>query len=366
MYNQQTAAVEGGKVVKLGSGSNVIVDCCGCNEKGTAGGMNYNNGCNCDLTFKPVCGENGITYINPTAAKLSHVSIAYFGVCKNETTEECYDSDGGKNYDIKGYARKGGIYGEDQCKKGYLVEYYCENNEVKSEFVKCNCDNGICVKQNCKETDNGDDPQHKGTVSVNGKTYEDHCVVPNTLTHMANPYLIEYYCENGNVKNKTYECDYGCENGVCLEEPNNLCSDTDGGKNYYEIGTVSGKVNGDSFSFTDECVEDEYGYTYLREYYCEGNTYKYEDRMCNCENGMCKEVERTTCDDSDGGIADTIKGTVTITYHWTDGSTTTDEYIDKCRDSQTLLEYYCTSDGGMSSRYIDCEYECKDGACIIG
>ncbi len=345
----------------------VVVDCC-CEGRTppTYNPPAYREDCNCDLTWNPVCGEDGRTYINPAALHLANVQLAYVGICENRTT--CYDSDGGKNYEVYGYTQKGQTIKRDECKKGYLIEYYCEDNEIKSETVKCECKDGVCKERECTDTDGGDNPYVMGKVTVDGKTYTDYCHSTQTFTHYSVPTLIEYYCEDGEVKNKTYYCDYGCGEGACRqepEEPQNSCEDSDGGKDYYERGKVYGYENGDFYSFQDECREDEYGYTYLREYYCNGDEYAYEDRQCNCVDGICKEVERTACDDSDGGIKEYSKGTVTITDYWTDGTTTQQNYTDYCIDSRTLREYYCTSNG-MSSETIQCAYGCEDGACIVG
>jgi len=70
----------------------------------------------------------------------------------------CSDSDGGKNYYVKGVAYDQGYYttgGEDSCFYDYqnnlvLNEYYCENGVVKSENYNCpsdyTCKDGACIR----------------------------------------------------------------------------------------------------------------------------------------------------------------------------------------------------------------------------
>ena len=64
----------------------------------------------------------------------------------------------------------------------------------------------------CTETDDGIDPYTKGLtkgVDVEGIARErkDKCIPP---------FLIEYYCEDGIVKNQNARCEYACYKGECL------------------------------------------------------------------------------------------------------------------------------------------------------
>lgn len=63
--------------------------------------------------------------------------------------QTCYDSDGGKNYAVKGTTTWGTITKTDSCEpNNVLKEWYCENNQVVSELHPCGigyvCDYGIC------------------------------------------------------------------------------------------------------------------------------------------------------------------------------------------------------------------------------
>ena len=74
----------------------------------------------------------------------------------------CADSDGGKNYNIKGNALSGPIGSStpsgnttDYCSGAYVVEYFCSSNVVSGmtyntihgETYKCpnGCSNGVCI-----------------------------------------------------------------------------------------------------------------------------------------------------------------------------------------------------------------------------
>ena len=65
--------------------------------------------------------------------------------------DDCYDSDGGKNLEVRGTARNtAGLNGTDYCSStgqaGMLEEYYCDMfDRVKSKNYHCDCFKGACV-----------------------------------------------------------------------------------------------------------------------------------------------------------------------------------------------------------------------------
>ncbi len=69
----------------------------------------------------------------------------------NPPPQTCSDSDGGKNYNVKGTVDSGGFLISDYCDttNGKLREYYCFTNGFNSELVSCPqnyyCSNGACV-----------------------------------------------------------------------------------------------------------------------------------------------------------------------------------------------------------------------------
>ena len=81
-------------------------------------------------------------------------------VCEEKITPTCTDTDGGRDYYTKGNTK--GHDGRtdpfytghniwDKCSidTEYLTEWYCENNLIKSETIKCSngCSDGACVKE---------------------------------------------------------------------------------------------------------------------------------------------------------------------------------------------------------------------------
>jgi hypothetical protein len=63
----------------------------------------------------------------------------------------CADSDGGKNYDVKGTTKAGKTSRTDFCRNynsSTLVEYYCSYNKVISKNYNCQygCENGACIQ----------------------------------------------------------------------------------------------------------------------------------------------------------------------------------------------------------------------------
>jgi hypothetical protein len=143
------------------------------------------------------------------------------------------------------------------------------------------------------------------------------------------------------------------------------CLDTDGGVNEYDFGeVVTERFDRDTspavaegtsspglfctassscqVNNTDTCINN---YT-LREFSCGKEGVEETEIRCpsGCRDGAC------ICQDTDGGWNYFEQGT-------TGGST------DYCRaDGDTLVEYGCG--GGGDSRTVDCQYGCRDGACI--
>jgi hypothetical protein len=75
----------------------------------------------------------------------------------------------------------------------------------------------------------------------------------------------------------------------------NKCYDSDGGKNYKEIGTIYGKITkSESGNKTDSCQTFSNGKTYLMEGICKNNQYAYVQKNCAevgkdyvCKKGSC-------------------------------------------------------------------------------
>ncbi len=228
---------------------------------------------------------------NESLGNITHTcflnGICEDGRCVNRTMN-CTDSDGGINYYVRGYVEiignpdfgtNGRKY--DFCRHGNrLQEYVCLNGVYEGDHTYlCPdiCQNGACVNTtgNCTDSDGGIDYYQQGTVVIDDQHhYTDYCIT--------NEMLDEYYCISNTLGNTTYACPNGCEDGACINMSGN-CTDSDGGLNYYQQGTV---VVDNQFLYTDYCHSNER----LNEYYCVNNstlgnvTYYCEN---NCTNGAC-------------------------------------------------------------------------------
>lgn len=181
-----------------------------------------------------------------------------------------------------------------------------------------------------------------------------------------------------------------------------LCSDSDGGYNLYEKGTVKtsfGRV------LTDTCTDDVglsiLSGNYLKEFICDPENlqtlYKYTNEKCpnGCKDGAClpetippqqtTTTPTSTCPynckcDVSGNIlycatenqgqticADTDNGENVYeagkAYMTTATSANGQILYDKCSSNSELAEAICTSDG---PRYVfdKCEFGCENNACV--
>jgi subtilisin family serine protease len=209
--------------------------------------------------------------------------------CGKPRPLNCTDSDGGKNYYVKGYCiGANGIRWDDHCDPNIatnLVECYC--NGINANFISTpcpyGCSNGACTcnTTKCSTTDNGDNIYTKGTDIhydlINNTCYllnnTDYCINQTTLWEYVN-------CRSSGIRN----CVYGCSNGACLPRPN--CIDSDNEKNYYVLGRTTGVTPSNNlFNKTDACITTKI----LEEYYCYNNTvydYRYTC-LYGCNNGAC-------------------------------------------------------------------------------
>ncbi|MHA2066115.1 MAG: Kazal-type serine protease inhibitor domain-containing protein [Candidatus Thorarchaeota archaeon] len=297
----------------------------------------------CPDTADPVCGSNGVTYKNSCLAKAANATIAHKGPCSS--TGACVDSDGGKDLFAKGNTSAGKVSNTDSCvDSDNVMEYFCEKGAVSSKSFSCpdgyECKGGKCTTVTCRDSDGGVESGTKGTATSGTDTGTDEC---NT-----NGSLKEYFCENSKVSSKVIECASGkeCSGGACVDIK---CSDSDGGKDKFEKGTVK---EGKS-SKTDSCSDADT----VKEYFCSGSLVKSEEISCgtgfDCVSGKCVESK---CVDSDNGKDQFTKGTTTY-----DNKT----YKDSCYSKSQVFENFCKSDSSVGTEKISCgtDHECLDGRC---
>ncbi len=259
------------------------------------------------------------------------------GACIRGFTQECTDSDDGRDYYVKGFVfgkpvpSSIGIIGlpisvNDTCKDNKLTEYYCEDNYVYSVEHSCSfsCKGGVCIKK-------------EGETEIISPTEETEPIeIPEETTE------IVYLCNGCELDNKCYPFGYRKKDIFCSESfgfveqkkedsschnnfecKSNVCvSDKCISANLIqEIINWFKKLFGvgeEPSSETQECTDSDDG----KDYFFKGNTCIGE----NCKSDIC----------SSGSI-----------------------YYD-------LREYYCQTLDDRGDINYKCPNGCKDGACIRG
>ncbi len=149
----------------------------------------------------------------------------------------------------------------------------------------CGSDVGSVYK--CSDTDGGRNYGMKGTTEVSGVTgilsVEDFCI--------DNSWLKEYACKADNtLGGDIYQCPYGCENGVCKNAPSTAewCKDSDLGKNYGVKGTVTTSRGG---NYVDGCSSDKILSEYYCDTNFDRAIIAYDCSKNNkiCKDGQCVE-----------------------------------------------------------------------------
>lgn len=199
------------------------------------------------------------------------------GACVKST---CMDSDGGQVKNVKGTVVFGNTNSSDEClSASKLKEFYCKDGAPASADLDCDagfsCISGACVAIPCNDSDNGKDTSVAGSVAKGSGTFADRCDGPSVL---------EYYCENGDVKSQSIQCSTGftCNQGRCTED---VCVDSDKGLDQFTKGTVTlGQV-----TRQDSCYDS----TSVIEYYCLSNKSTATTTIScgsgyECKDGACK------------------------------------------------------------------------------
>lgn len=126
------------------------------------------------------------------------------------------------------------------------------------------------------------------------------------------------------------------------------CVDSDGGKDYWNYGTVT-LINGTQSA--DYCS----GANNLNEAYCTSSgTSAYSIYYCpaGCVSGAC----RPACYDSDNGLNYNTQGTAT--------GADSMQYTDYCgSDGKTLYEGYCVNPDNATYQTHTCPNSCSSGVC---
>lgn len=292
----------------------------------------------CPEDCKPVCPDDCPVLIPPQPGLVCKPIFDRCGCITGYHCEEhkCWDSDGGKNYHVKGVVETEDTRLEDHCNEdGTLTEKYCtENGEAAAVTVECPegtvCGNGACSRECANEGSmcggiagimccdglkcalEGNYPDASGVCvkecareggytsgAVSPEYYYGCCkglegfdphppewVGGGLLCY--NPEKGTPVCEGVGTDDEGWYYPTGelLRHEKC-SETTAFCEDSDEGKNKYFKGVTN---NGTHYA-EDSCIFDEETQTYsVNEWFCEGNNVKYESILClgDCENGACK------------------------------------------------------------------------------
>lgn len=359
------------------------------------------------------------------------------GACLGDgSTLACTDSDGGKNYNVKGSVTAGEFSMTDNCvDSGSILEWYCESNKFKNAYRLClsgTCSNGACIgtapvcgNDVCEPNEIScfDDcgwfityTNEPVQLSYMGTDYSFNLLacgyissvsaititvsydgIPvtlqilkgrtNTLPNGLKVTVNDIYCPLDNA---------GSNANITISSDTAVCEDSDGGKNYYTRGTITGTVipewvvlhdmcylietNGTSTAVAN-CTGDDYRCK-LNENWCEGSSYSYEQYHCpyGCKDGACMNETEITCTDSDGGLNYFFKGNTSITtngylssyridtcYSWYPYPyTNTSTYTTKtsCTGDNCFLDESKCLNNAIQTYQYHCPYGCSNGACL--
>jgi len=247
----------------------------------------------------------------------------------------------------------------EQCEAWESMEGYgtmctdCGNGECESWENRCRC------PEDCKEASFcGSSTYHECEADLDcasaGCSSQVCAGVGEEVTTTCE------YLDCYNAANYGLEC--GCVKNKCMwREEDTGCTDTDGGKNYFEKGTTTTG----SISMTDHCNDEGKS---LTEKYCSNGNIAAEKVSCTCEDAVCLDEpseydpygDLTTCTDTDGGLQYYTKGE---TLGYKPGTTTVMDVADECKTETILTEYKC-SGVFVKSVDISCSSGCESGACI--
>ncbi|GEM_PF-2870364 len=376
------------------------------------------------ITWKSSCGEYAYTTID------GQNEYAYFDC----NTENCVDSDGGENYYVLGtvQSHSGGevppAVATDFCNGKSLTEYYCTVKGFNSVSHSCyeGCKNGACQGIHTGNFSIADISDKKSSYSTNEKsTLKIKAVEPDgTPAESAEGFNVQWSIQtvtndesfdSGNAAYKNgywyadittpkYAGNYNMvvflycsqDNSACTKKYGNgaqvedwsiikvdtggnpICTDSDGGKDYYVKGTAEEK--GTTNVFTDICDSEltnpghPVDANLLYEYFCgdgqPGQDFQagqvFQDTYycpSGCKNGACTlstvTLEKLETDMNYYGLNEKVVMTATVTF--TNGnsleSLTAQVSNPKYITSEVMLEKSGTCTSPVGGSQMSCNYK---------
>ena len=253
-------------------------------------------------------------------------------VCEVKSTTSCTDSDGGKDYFVKGTVVDEGKSYTDYCQGAfYLKEYFClpktssSLGGVAEEDVVCpnsgSCVDGACTSGiNVTKPINNEQLQAGTTYTIKWNSYKWNSSVgvdvfllkgENTYGAVAKNISIAqgYYhwqIPSSSAPRDDYrlrffygDTNLGTSDYFTITEASTSCTDTDGGKDYFVKGTTTGLSGNNIISTnTDYCSGDN-----LVEWFCSGKYRTNTNYTCplGCSDGAC--IQATGLSDMEKQLA---------------------------------------------------------------
>ncbi len=206
--------------------------------------------------------------------------------------------------------------------------------------------------EECTDDDGGINFYEKGETCSDYEFGEMTCAVDECHDDTR---LFEQRCLDGKyLRTLNTDCEFGCQDGACIEAPVPSCEDSDGGINY----EVKGQVMYETHPYYDVC-RDFQGKILIKEWYCDDeNMLKFKEIECTgtCEDGACLSKPTYTCTETDNGY-DIYNAGVTTGVFAHDTSGNIKDYTDYCVSSKLLSESYC-QDGRVEFKQVECEKGC--------
>ncbi|MDO8741507.1 MAG: CARDB domain-containing protein [Candidatus Woesearchaeota archaeon] len=311
------------------------------------------------------------------------------------TGNECTDSDGGINYYKYGVLNftipqfpGETLHQYDFCfNSTLLIEYYCtETNEYAEINYKCpnGCKDGACLQQQITQKPDLIVSNINFNFLTTRSPYVAHVEIILTIKNIGNAPLTGSFSVLVSIKDSAGEllASYGSSYSLSLQtnEEKVLPSDE---QIFDEYGSYTVSVRVDYNSQVDELNETNNRLDKILDISacteswscsewssCVNNQ---QTRTCTDANncGTTANKPATTqsctsaqlCTDSDNGRDYNSRGTV-YGFCYDCSIVGIGSNSDGCIDTNNLMEFYCINSTGWVRETVNCQYTCKDGACI--
>ena len=266
-----------------------------------------------------------------------------------------------------------GNYGEKVTWKSSCGGYAYTTIDGVGEKAEFNCN-----QQECTDSDGGKDYFVKGTVSANGQEATDFCYNYDKgygpCEGKGGCVLAEHSCnKDGTPGKEKYDCPNGCKDGACLQQcpPRVIITKS---QRFYDLPPLGDISNSGLTS------QEQDRLLYLRKSAI-GDNYDSQDPKetvvwAEYEALVAKMrcIPQPACTDSDDGKNYFVKGILNTNYPgWIPDVPDTcaveiepgnHAHVDSCEGTNCyIIELYCDSASNPQRDIVTCENGCKDGAC---